>query len=216
MGMAMTVAILVAGIAPYRYQLYKIYGDPFFDTVMYARWCANAEFLGRPGFPTAEELQKDGYAGPRITYGEYMFGLHTPQELVVGTLRGYVKLFRFMEITPWGPRMNLTVNAIVNALFQVLAVVGFIAAAWLSAYRWIPLAFLLLEFPVSFLFDRQLVEWYRHSYSSFPLVLFAAALPLWLLWRRAERSRAARRESAGPEKEELVAAVPASARPQAG
>jgi hypothetical protein len=158
------------------------------DMLLYARWNANFEFAGKPGFPTIEQLQKDGYIGPRLTYNEYMFGMHTKRELLIGTVRGYYKLFRNMELCPW--RVTSTVRrAAVNITFQVMAVIGFVAALRLRKYRWIPLAFMLMEFPVSFVFDRALVEPYRHSYSAFPLVLFSTMVVVTMLWTAAVQRR---------------------------
>jgi hypothetical protein len=187
-GMAITAAILAAGVVPHRYSMYKLHGDPFWDTGMYARWNANFEFAGQPGFPTIEELQKDGYIGPRLTYDEYMFGMHTKSDLLVGTVRGYYKLFRKMELCPWWVK-DLDRRSTVNIAFQVVAAAGLIASVWFRKYRWIPLAFMLMEFPVSFLFDRKLVEPYRHGYSAFPLVLFSAMMMLTLLWNLAFQRR---------------------------
>jgi hypothetical protein len=55
--MTVTVLVLAAMIAPYRYNMYRIHGDAFFDGAMYARWLANFEFAGTPGYPTVAELQ---------------------------------------------------------------------------------------------------------------------------------------------------------------
>jgi hypothetical protein len=49
--------------------------------------------------------------------------------------------------------------------------------------RWLPVAFVVVELPVAFLYDRGLVD-QRHSLSSFPLVLFAVALSVsWTMTR---------------------------------
>jgi hypothetical protein len=174
-GALITTAVVAACVVPHRYNMYKLKGDPYWDTTMYARWNANWEFVGKPGFPTANDLQTNGYIGPRLTYREYMLGMHTPWELVEGTSRGYWKLYRNMEAAPFGVTSD-RVRGWINITFQVLGVTGFLLALWKREYLWIPLAFLLFEFPVSFLYDRGLVEPYRHSYSAFPLVLFATVL----------------------------------------
>jgi hypothetical protein len=176
-GALIMLAVVAAGVVPHRYSMYKLTGDPYNDTAGYARWNANHEFAGRPGFPTHAQLEVSGYIGPRITYKEYMFGMHTPRELMEGTLRGYWKLYRRMEVSPFGVT-NENIRTWANIVFQVLGVAGFLLALWKHEYLWLPLAFLLFEFPVSFLYDRSLVEPYRHSYSAFPLVLFAAVLAI--------------------------------------
>lgn len=200
-GALIITATLAACVAPHRYSMYRLHNDPYWDTNVYARYNANFEFAGRPGFPTIAQLQVDGTIGPPLTYGEYMFGMHTPWELVEGTARGYWKLYRHMEIAPWGIQNRATI-VVLNALFQALAAAGMLVALWKREYLWIPFAFVVFEFPVAFLFDRGLVELYRHSYTSFPLVLFAAVLAV-----QSVRS--------APVEKELVAAVPPAARPQA-
>jgi hypothetical protein len=176
-GALILLAVVAAGVVPHRYSMYKLHGDPYNDTTGYARWNANHEFAGRPGFPTRAELQSNGYIGPRITYREYMLGMHTPWELAEGTVRGYWKLYLHMEVSPFGVT-NYRVRRWINIVFQVVALIGFLIALWKREYLWLPFAFLLFEFPVSFLYDRSLVETYRHSYSAYPLVLFAAVLAI--------------------------------------
>jgi hypothetical protein len=174
-GALITAAILAAVVVPHRYSMYKLHNDAYFDTNAYARYNANFEFAGRPGFPTVEQLQADGFIGPGITYSEYMLGMHTKWELVEGTARGYWKLYRHMEISPWWVE-NKTTIFVLNVIFQVLGAAGMLVALWKWEYLWIPFGFVVFEFPVSFLYDRNMVELYRHSYTSFPLVLFAAIL----------------------------------------
>lgn len=175
-GALIVAAVVAACVVPYRYGMYKVYGDPYHDTNMYARWNANFEFAGRPGFPTLAQLETNPFMGAPLTYGEYMFGLHTRREVIEGTARGYWKLYRRMEICPWGVT-SAAVCQVVNTGFQVIAAAGFVVALWRwRQYLWIPLAFAVFEFPVAFLYDRGLVESYRHSYTAFPLVLFAAIL----------------------------------------
>jgi hypothetical protein len=167
---AASIAIMIALLAPHRYSLYRLHGDPFWDTTRYARWNANFEFAGRPGFPSRRQLELDGYAGGRLTYAEYLFGLHSLREIVLGTMRGYLKLF-----------LSMTAKALryepLGLLLLLLAVAGFARACLRPEYRWLPVTFVVVEFPVAFLYDRLLVD-QRHCLSSFPLVLFASALSL--------------------------------------
>lgn len=89
-----------------------------------------------------------------------------------------------MEVCPARLVDHPRIRTGVDAAFQGLALVGFLLAVAMPRLRWLPITFVVIEFPVSFLYDRQLVEPYRHSYSAFPLVLFAVALVLTTLWGR--------------------------------
>lgn len=176
MGLVALASLLtVAAVVPHRASLYRHTGDPFYDTALYARWNANMEFAGRPGFPTLEELQHNGYVGPKITYFEYLFGLHTVREVLVGTLRGFVKLFLNMNIFTAD-------NHAANISLQVAAGIGFLLSLWNRRFWWLAPSFLLLVFPAAFLYDRRLVERYRHTFAAFPLVVFAAAYLIHCLW----------------------------------
>lgn len=175
---AVAVLLMIALVIPHRYSMYKIHGDPFWDTTGYARWNANFEFTGRPGFPTREQLNINPYVGPRITYWHYMFGMHTVGEVISGTIRGYIKLFgNLRQCTGewrWSGRWSLPCSLVTTSL-QLLGALGLALAALNRQYLWLPIAFIFTELPVAFLFDRGLVEPYRHSFQGFPLVLFAGA-----------------------------------------
>jgi hypothetical protein len=187
--MILSIAIVAAFVAPIRYNMYRNHGDPFYDSTTQTRSFANAEFAGRPGFPTAAELTVNAYIGPRITPREYLLGLHTPSELIVGMLRGSWKLFRHMEVCPAGPIIRQQACAGINATFQLLAGVGLALSLLIHRYRWIVVAFFVLELQVSFLFDRQLLELYRQTYPGLPLLLFAATLTSFSVWNVIVRRR---------------------------
>jgi hypothetical protein len=132
------------------------------------------EFAGQPGFRSREQLERNAYVGPRITYAQYLFGLHPASEVVQGTLRGYWKLFRNMRLDR-GANPGAPVAAL-NVVLQILALVGFVLALFSSRDRWLPIAFVLAEWAPSFLYDRRLVEPFRHTYQGYPLFLMAALL----------------------------------------
>jgi len=182
---ALSALLAIGLITPHRVSMYSLHGDPFWDTTMYARWLANVEFVGRPGFPSREELEVNAYVGPRITYAEYMFGLHTVPEIAEGTLRGYWKLFRGMRsdrIPFEGRPLRLF-----DFTLQILAAAGFLFALFSSRDRWLPIAFVLAEWAPSFLYDRGLVESHRHTYQGYPLFLMAAVLAVSVAVRRIGR-----------------------------
>jgi hypothetical protein len=172
--------------------MYHRRGDAFWDTTMYARWLANFEFAGRPGFPTWASLQQNGYQGPRITYGEYLFGLHTPRELAIGTARGYYKILANMQ----GPLVDTArgrriVSRGLTLAVWLLGLAGLLGALFDRRYGWMPVAFVTVLAPAAFLYDRGLLEAYRHTYQAFPLLLLGACVSLALVRERwAIRGRA--------------------------
>jgi 4-amino-4-deoxy-L-arabinose transferase-like glycosyltransferase len=92
----MVFTALLLGITlwiPHQYGMYKNYGDPFYTVNQYARFYANREFAGQPGFPTREELATKGmYTGRKITPLEYYCSLHSPWQLVQYSVVGFMKI----------------------------------------------------------------------------------------------------------------------------
>lgn len=63
--------------------------DPLFSINLHARWYANLEYIGKPGFDeNFEEWQKDPYR-PRLNYRQWVWREHRPWEVVRETLVGY-------------------------------------------------------------------------------------------------------------------------------
>ena len=92
----MVLVTLILGIllwVPHIYSISIRHGDPFYTMNQYARFYANREFLGKPGFPTKEEvIEKGMYTGPHITPADYYFKLHTPWQLIKYNLIGFAKI----------------------------------------------------------------------------------------------------------------------------
>ncbi len=80
----------------------KNFGDPFYSSNVHARYYRNQEFKGKPGFPTVEEVRKNGYTGSHITSFEYFFKLHSFPEVVkrsfIGLTRTYFGKFYTQNI----------------------------------------------------------------------------------------------------------------------
>jgi 4-amino-4-deoxy-L-arabinose transferase-like glycosyltransferase len=93
---AMAAASLVLCISigvPHQYSMYKKYGDVFFTANQYARFYANREFAGQPGFPSDEDIMLKGmYYGPKISPVDYYCKYHTPWQLVYGSIIGYARI----------------------------------------------------------------------------------------------------------------------------
>jgi|GEM_PF-2424558 len=84
-----TLAIAVVLVLPHLYNTYTRYGDPFYAINHHTRFYANIEFAGKPGFPTTEQIAKEGwYAGPKITPFEYYFKHHTLWQVVTRSTMG--------------------------------------------------------------------------------------------------------------------------------
>jgi hypothetical protein len=84
---------------PHQYSIYKKHGDFFYTANQYARFYANREFAGTPGFPTKQEIGKMGmYYGPKITPLAYYWNLHSPRQLLSGSLEGFVKIHLKMPL----------------------------------------------------------------------------------------------------------------------
>lgn len=92
----MVLVTLILGISlciPHLYSIYEKHGNPFYTVNQYARFYANREFMGKPGFPTKEEIIERGmYTGSKITPIEYYFKLHTPWQFVKYSAIGFVKI----------------------------------------------------------------------------------------------------------------------------
>lgn len=74
------------------------FGDPMHLLNVHARWARNQELVvmkqtGCDGCPSREEFALDGYAGPAITATEYFWGQHSWQDLLMGTVQGYLQLY---------------------------------------------------------------------------------------------------------------------------
>ncbi len=177
---SLAILLMVLLFTPHKYGIYKRHGDPFWDTHMYARWYANWEFVGRPGFPSVAELMQDGYVGPKLTYAQYLFQLHTPVEVIIGTLRGFVKIAARMDVvgfTTLVPALgSFRSLRSIDHFVTALGVLGLFVALCSAEFRWLPVGFVSLTFPASFLFDRGLFEAYRLTMHAFPFFLLCGLL----------------------------------------
>lgn len=65
--------------------------DPLYHSNIHARAYRNLEFAGQPGFPTRKEFDRHFFAGPPVTWGEYVFGDHTLGEVARRAAKGPVE-----------------------------------------------------------------------------------------------------------------------------
>ncbi|MBI3988609.1 MAG: glycosyltransferase family 39 protein [candidate division NC10 bacterium] len=176
---SLSVLLMVLLLAPHQFMIYNRHGDLFWDTNLHTRWYANLEFGGKPGFPSREELEKNAYAGPKLTYAQYLFTLHTPAEAMIGTLRGFVKIAGGMNLVGYrGPVAALLGfdPGWVDHLVTAIGALGLLVALLSPGFRWLPLTFLALTFPVAFLYDKGLTEPYRLTMQAFSFFLLSGLL----------------------------------------
>ncbi len=188
--LASFVAILL--YVPHLYGLYKVHGDPSWPSYGYARWNANVEFperLGTTGFPSAEEFARNPYAGPKITYAQYVFGLHSVPRLIWGQTKGWVESTAYMSASVT-PHLKETIflyhasglravlrhlrpdTVLVFLLTLGLTVLGFFELGRHSRYWWVPVLSLWGTWYVAYLYSVRLVEPFRHTGHVYPLLLF--------------------------------------------
>jgi hypothetical protein len=92
-GAVVAVVAFTALVAPMLLAAKLRYGDPlYFSNTRGAVFFRNLEFGGRPGFPTRAQLRLHAYSGQPITWWDYFFHLHTPEETIHRTLRGGVTI----------------------------------------------------------------------------------------------------------------------------
>ena len=194
LGLASLVAVLL--FSPHLYGLYKVHGDSSWPSYGYARWNANVEFqdrLGTVGFPSVEEFGKNPYAGPRITYGEYLFGMHSIPKLLYGHIKGWVESSVYMSVSHTPNLKGLvflhqasgfpTVLRHLNAVTSVFFVLSLLLTAlgWADLWRrpqywWVPFLSLWGTWYAAYLYSVRIIEPFRHTGHVYPLLLFC------LLW----------------------------------
>jgi hypothetical protein len=190
--LAMASIIAVGLYAPHLYGLYKVHGDPSWPSYGYARWNANFEFpqrFGTEGFPSREEYEKNTYAGPRMTYGEYLFGLHTIPQSLYGQCKGWAESIVYMSVSPT-PRLKSLMfmqqasgfsamlrhitgtTVLIVVVLLLLTALGWIDLWHRAEYWWVPLLSLLGIWYAAFLYSVRVIEPFRHTGHVYPLLLF--------------------------------------------
>lgn len=95
------VPVMAVGIllAPHLLNSSKKFGDPLWSSNVHGAFYRNYEFVrvkgtGCEGCPTLDTLEREGsYAGAPVTVGGYIFGMHTPGEVIRRVGEGYVTVF---------------------------------------------------------------------------------------------------------------------------
>ena len=91
------ILILVV-ISPYLVYSQLEFSDPMYSTNIHATWWRNYEFVilkgtGCNGCPTLEEFSINPYSGETVTSFEYIFGMHSIQDLLNSMFEGFRTLY---------------------------------------------------------------------------------------------------------------------------
>jgi len=204
----LAVFISLSLFVPHLYGFHKRYGDWKWPSYGYARWNANMEFqdrLGTPGFPTREEFEKNPYAGPRISYSQYIFGMHTPGQIVRYQLMGWIELLGYQSLSlsphslPLAVQLscgNLVGSACLLGPYLVFTIclgcIAFVACLkllWDKKLWWAPVMLLWGTSYAAFLYHARLVEPIRHTVHVYPLLVLVTIWGMRWLYNSKRPSR---------------------------
>jgi hypothetical protein len=87
-GLALGVVIFWLIVSPLLAGNIDRFGDPLYHANIAAVFFRNQEFMDQPGYPSAEVVSNNAFAGPAITLKQYLFELHSTKELVLMTVKG--------------------------------------------------------------------------------------------------------------------------------
>ncbi len=189
-------ALVAVLVGPLLIANYIEYGDPLYHSNIHAKFFRNIEFHGQPGFITSAEAARNGFAGPPITWTQYVFGLHSKPTLVQRAVKSFetipfavVNLAVFTPNPPtgdslWsfgakhlsglGPRPIRVVELGVLSLIWVLSAFGGLlllrTRAWAVPATLVEI--ILLYSPIASVID------YRLVLTVFPLLLVSAIAAL--------------------------------------
>ena len=127
---------------PYAVTEYLRTGQPLYASGLAARYWANREFWGPGGLHQSfAEVLSDPYRGGYLSPIQYVFGMHTPGEIVLRFISGYWLLF-----TSYFPRFALP-----WAILWPLASLG-LFSRWSKEGKWQFLFVLAIHLPFAFIY----------------------------------------------------------------
>jgi hypothetical protein len=149
----------------------KHFQDPFYVVNQHSYWCANYEYLGRPGFPaTHAEREKDVYR-KSLNYRQWV-AAHTPAEFVRDTLIGYRRfIYDFFESVYF--RLNLPRAA--TAALLILHFWGLIWGLAAGRMRLMALSLVIWIYPFAFAGHVFWAGRFFVPFTPFTLLLLSAA-----------------------------------------
>lgn len=92
------LALIAAVSIPHLVHNAKTFGDPLYSVNVHFVWLRNVEFVilkqvGCAGCPSREQMEVNATPGPSLGAFEYLFGLHSVEEILSRTLQGYVDMY---------------------------------------------------------------------------------------------------------------------------
>lgn len=183
MALILPVAAMLP-IVPYLVHSQQKYGDPFHTVnITGARFYANVEFAGKhPDFPTKAQVEADGFAGGKITMGEYLFKYHSVSEVFSRMKEGASEMY-FGRFSRWWYTSR---NSGLNSLLATATFLGLICMLWPRPRLLLSFLVLVFHAPAWFLmsfdyFDPRLVT---VAFAFFTIAIGAAAQTALDLTRR--------------------------------
>jgi hypothetical protein len=87
------VLLIIVMVLPHFIHNKNKFGSYTYSVDIHAKWYRNQEFKDQPGFPTAEQLQKNSYQGRPVTSLEYIFGMHSLPTVISRSIKGFGRIF---------------------------------------------------------------------------------------------------------------------------
>jgi hypothetical protein len=157
---AITILLAVILASPFYINNKKRWGEFNFIANYHATWWKNYEFTDWVGHQRAEVLEKDGYAGERVTPYTYFFKYHSFSEVLKRIILGY-----HMAFSKWIYKYETLVMPLMA---------GGLILIFLSPYRAVGIMWIVLILPYAFVLSlRGGPE--RFIYESFPFIALSAA-----------------------------------------
>ncbi|MFH1239118.1 MAG: glycosyltransferase family 39 protein [bacterium] len=172
----LAVFIMTLVVAPFLINNYRAYGDSFYSQNAHATFWRNQEFASQAGFPSIEEVNKNGYAGVPVTTFAYIFKMHTAGEIILRYIQGYV-----FSVTKY-----LLFILAEQLWLSFLGLIGLVLLLF-SPYRYLSVTFLVALLPVAFILPLNTIGHrgvdIRFILHIYPLFILAMLYPLLLAYK---------------------------------
>ncbi len=197
--LATSIALTI--FLPHLLAIVRIHGDASWAAGVQARLNANVEFperLGSSGWPSSDEFIRDPYSGPSISFSQYLFGLHSLSELLIGQVKGWIESTGYMagSSSPGLARLVMlyqasgmpavlehiqTQSIIEISILSLLFVLGWSRLLRGRGYQWVPIACFAGTWYAAFMYSKRLIEPFRQTCHVYPLILVCQLIGIWMV-----------------------------------